>query len=112
MKLTKILTIAVVAMSVFAFNVSADECVDCGKNACPTPTYACPTSDQGTCSTVAPCDVIFDICECTSDEAMFDVNDVIGVKMEIMTPGFYWTDGDIDLTLYNDAPGRANHRCV
>lgn len=65
-------------------------CYDCtGKNQSCTRVWDCPSSDQVSCYTIRPCDVIFKVCDCV-DADQFVPGNEIGVKYTSMTEGAYF----------------------
>lgn len=94
----------------FAWTAMAaeDACVDCGKcplrqieccystgQATPTTSYFDYESGYGYCETSPydkDCKVIFDLCECDAPNTNFQSGKKIGVRMEILTSGVYWSD--------------------
>jgi hypothetical protein len=102
--------LAMVFALTFAWTAMAadDPCYDCGK--CPlrqikccissgqeTPytTYFDYETGYGYCSTSAydsDCKVIFNLCNCESPNTNFVSGKKIGIRMEILTSGVYWSD--------------------
>jgi len=115
----------VLALS-FAWTAMAadDACVDCGKcplrqieccytsgQATPTTSYFDYETGYGYCASSEyddDCKVIFDLCNCDSPNTNFVSRKLIGIRMEILTSGVYWSDISPEMHAYDNAADACN----
>ncbi|PIE71197.1 MAG: hypothetical protein CSA22_04000 [Deltaproteobacteria bacterium] len=107
MSLKKLAVVVLAGLLVTAVSAMAQEdCDICNK--CFEPSWdagGCEGTEQTgyECTTYDPnCDPIFDICDCIAAgnlTEVFELDDIIGVKLTSLTPGVYFTDGEIGLRI-------------